>query len=170
MVYTKLIHLWLNGIQCAFFNSELTPWMDHMFNRFQQCLCSSQIGNACLDTCTTRISFSKSGTCLKLNKLTIAPRLCYQHLFKGLIAAGFTQCKEVACLLYKTNMIIVIYVDDLGFGAANKEDIDILVNDQEKQSFTLTREGSFSELLGIKFNKLDNGDIECTQKGLIRKF
>ena len=66
-------------------------------------------------------------------------------------------------------MIIVVYVDDLGVGAANKEDIDILVTDLEKQGFTLTREGSFSEFLGIKFNKLDNGDIECTQKGLIQK-
>ena len=116
---------------------------------------------------------AKPGTCLKLIKslygLTIAPRLWYQHLFKGLIAAGFTQCKEDSCLLYKTNMIIVVYVDDLGVGAANKEDIDILVKDLENQGFALTREGSFSEFLGIKFNKLDNGDIECTQKGLIQK-
>jgi hypothetical protein len=33
----------------------------------------------------------------------------------------------------------------------------------------LTREGSFSEFLGIKFAKLDTGSINVTQKGLINK-
>ena len=113
------------------------------------------------------------GMCLKLNKslygLTVAPRLWYQHLFRGLLKAGFTQSKHDPCLLYKTNLIIVVYVDDLGVAAPTSELIDELVNDLKSQGFALTREGSFSEFLGIKFNRLDNNDIECTQKGLIKK-
>ena len=113
------------------------------------------------------------GMCLKLNKslygLTVAPRLWYQHLFRGLLQAGFTQSKHDPCLLYKNNMLIVVYVDDLGVAAPTSELIDDLVEDLKSQGFSLTREGSFSEFLGIKFNRLDNGDIECTQKGLIKK-
>jgi hypothetical protein len=38
-----------------------------------------------------------------------------------------------------------------------------------KKGFDLTRKGSFSEFLGIKFDKLDDGSINMTQNGLINK-
>ena len=66
-------------------------------------------------------------------------------------------------------MLIVVYVDDLGVAAPTSEHIDELVEDLKNRGFSLTQEGNFSEFLGIKFNHLDNRDIECTQKGLIKK-
>jgi hypothetical protein len=45
-----------------------------------------------------------------------------------------------------------------------------LVKRLELQGFQLTREGSFSELLGIKFkNNPVDGSVNITQKGLIKK-
>ena len=35
--------------------------------------------------------------------------------------------------------------------------------------FELTQEGTFKEFLGIKFDYKNDGTIECTQKGLIKK-
>jgi hypothetical protein len=66
-------------------------------------------------------------------------------------------------------MMIVMYVDDCGIGAANPKDIDKLVEDLRALGFELTREGDFSEFLGIKMEKQKDGSIQLTQKGLIDK-
>jgi hypothetical protein len=58
----------------------------------------------------------------------------------------------------------------VGISAKHKEDLDEMVARLEKKGFVLTREGSFSAFLGIKFEKNpDDGSINMTQKGLIRK-
>jgi hypothetical protein len=62
------------------------------------------------------------------------------------------------------------YVDDIGISAKQQEDIDEMVARLQKKGFELTREGTFSEFLGIKLEKNpDNGSINMTQKGLISK-
>jgi hypothetical protein len=66
-------------------------------------------------------------------------------------------------------MMLVVYVDDAGIASPDPEAVNKLISNLEKCGFTLTREGSFSEFLGIKFNTLDNGHVECVQKGLIKK-
>ena len=65
--------------------------------------------------------------------------------------------------------MLVQYVDDCGISAPSQERIDKFVNDMRKLQFELTQEESFEEFLGIKFDKLQNGSIKCTQKGLIQK-
>ena len=63
-----------------------------------------------------------------------------------------------------------MYVDDVGILAKRKKDVDDLVEGLRKKGFELTREGTFAEFLGIKFEKnLDDGSINMTQKGLINK-
>jgi len=57
-------------------------------------------------------------------------------------------------------MMLVIYVDDCGIGSANPNDIDKLVEDLRTLGFELTREESFSEFLGIKMEKQQDGSIE----------
>jgi hypothetical protein len=94
-----------------------------------------------LDWCTCSIDFSsafvqavlkkevwlhiprgfKSGcqgkTILRLNKsiygLSVAPKLWYGHLFKALRAVGFVDSKLDPCLLFKKDMMLVVYVDDV---------------------------------------------------------
>ena len=94
-------------------------------------------------------------TCLCLKKslygLSVAPRLWSQHLLSGLKKEAFLASKYDSCLLIKPSMLIVLYVNDAGVCAKNEHDIDELIRRLTKHGFELTREGSFSEFLGIKF-------------------
>jgi hypothetical protein len=113
-------------------------------------------------------------TCLRLNKsiygLSVAPKLWYEHLFAALKKDGFVASKYDPCLLFKKEMMLVIYVDDVGISAMYMKDVDSLIQRLEDQGFKLTREGTFSEFLGIKFEKNDeDNSINMTQKGLIKK-
>jgi hypothetical protein len=116
----------------------------------------------------------KGKTILKLNKsiygLSVAPKLWYEHLFRALTEDGFVASKFDPCLLFKRDMMLVVYVDDVGISAKHKTDVDQMVGRLRKKGFELTREGTFSEFLGIKFEKnSDDGSINMTQKGLIAK-
>jgi hypothetical protein len=113
-------------------------------------------------------------TILKLNKsiygLSVAPKLWYEHLFKALLEDGFVASQFDPCLLFKKDMMLVVYVDDVGIAAKRQEDVDEMVARLRQKGFELTREGTFSEFLGIKFEKNpDDGSINMTQKGLISK-
>jgi hypothetical protein len=66
-------------------------------------------------------------------------------------------------------MMIVFYVDDAGIAAPKEADVDALVKRLRAKGFELTKEGTFSEFLGIKFDNRDDGSIEMTQRGLIKK-
>lgn len=113
-------------------------------------------------------------TCLRLKKslygLSVAPRLWHEHLLAALIAEGFVQSENDPCLFMKKDMLIVLFVDDAGIAVKNKDDIDVLIQNLTDRGFELTREGSFSEFLGIKFVRDDeNNTINATQPGLIQK-
>ena len=111
---------------------------------------------------------------MKLKKslygLAIAPRLWYQHSSAALIKEGFKQSQFDPCLWIKKDIMLVQYVDDLGIGAKNKALVDELEAKLKSAGFELTREGSFSEFLGIKVARDDKaGTITLTQQGLIQK-
>jgi hypothetical protein len=111
---------------------------------------------------------------LRLNKsiygLSVAPKLWHEHLFNALKKDGFIVSKYNPCLLFKKDMMLVVYVDDVGIVAKRAKDVDTLIKRLTMQGFQLTHEGSFSEFLGIKFetNPVD-GSVNMTQKGLIKK-
>ena len=59
---------------------------------------------------------------------------------------------------------------DIGIAALHADAIDSFVNELKSHGFGLTKEGSFSEYLRIKFDKnAEDGTITLTQKGLIKK-
>ena len=83
---------------------------------------------------------------------------------------GFTQSTHDPCLLYKKKFLVIVYVDDIGIAALQADMIDSFVDELKSCSFSLTKEGSFSKYLGIKFEKNNqDGTITLTQKGLIKK-
>jgi Reverse transcriptase (RNA-dependent DNA polymerase) len=115
-------------------------------------------------------------TCLRLKKslygLAIAPRLRYQHLFQALLLPhfGLTQSIFDPCLLVSPSLMVVAYCDDIGIAAPKEHLIDEFIHKLRQKGFSLDKEGSFEEFLGIKFerNRM-SGTIELTQKGLIAK-
>ena len=119
------------------------------------------------------VSSKGPGTCLRLRKslygLSIAPSLWAKTCIAGFKKCGFHQSEIDPCLLYKKGMIVVLYVDDAGIGAADPKDIDRLVTQLRDLGFELQKEGDFSEFLGIKFEHNKDGSIELTQRGLIDK-
>ena len=49
--------------------------------------------------------------------------------------------------------MIVLYVDDLGIAYSNKNDLDKLFQALTELCFGFTREGTFTDFLGVKFVK-----------------
>ena len=116
---------------------------------------------------------AKSNHCLRLIKNIYGacdgPKLWAELLFKSLRKLGFTQSKIDPCLWYKKDCFIICFVDDCGISVKHEKDADKLIEDLEKLGFSLTKESSFEEFLGIQYDTLPNGDVELTQKGLITK-
>ena len=113
-------------------------------------------------------------TVLKLKKslygLTFASRLWHEHLLKALHSLGFKASATDPCLLFRSDMMLIVYVDDVGVATPDKKAADKLVQDLLEQGFELTREGSFSEFLGIKLEcNTDSKALTLTQSGLIKR-
>jgi hypothetical protein len=121
--------------------------------------------------------FHSSGphkTCLHLKRslsgLSIAPKMWHQFILKAFLELGLTPSAHDKCLFYKENLLIVLYVDDAGIAAPETKYIDEFIEQLKQKGFSLMKEGSFSEFLGIKFEEnVDAGTITLTQKGLIKK-
>ena len=115
---------------------------------------------------------SQPGFCLKLIKNIYStcdgPKLWAELLFKSLRKLGFTQSAIDPCLWYKKDCFIISWVDDCGIACKYKEYADKLIKDLENLGFSLTKESSFEEFLGIQYKQLPNRDIELTQQGLIK--
>ena len=112
-------------------------------------------------------------TCLRLVKslygLAVAPILWFDHVSKAFKDLGFRQSAFDPCLLFTDKIMVVLYVDDSGIAAKDPKDIDALIQALEDKGFQLTREGSFAEFLGIKFEQADKNEYRLTQRGLIDK-
>ena len=119
-------------------------------------------------------SSNKGKTCLKLLKrlygLTTAPRLWHEHLLKALLAYAFVQSSLHPCLFLLPKMFLILYCDDLGIAAKDESDVDNLIQFLRAKGFELTKEGTFSDFLGIK-REIDSAAniITLTQHGLIKK-
>jgi hypothetical protein len=113
-------------------------------------------------------------TCLQLLKslygLSVAPRLWYQHLLEALREEGFKTCANDPCLFFKDTFMIVLYVDDLDIAYSNENNVKKLFSNLESKGLDFTREGTFTDFLGINFTKnSEKGTLTLTQKGLIQK-
>lgn len=112
--------------------------------------------------------------CLRLKRSLYgtrdAPRLFYECASAAFEELGFKKSEHDPCFFYKRDMMLVLYVDDVGVAAKDPKDIDRLVDALRSKGFELTREGSFSEFLGIKISPVDDGrNVHMTQRGLIDK-
>jgi hypothetical protein len=98
----------------------------------------------------------------------ISSLLWFKHCGKHFRKLGLIQSEYDPCLWYGRDIMLVQYVDDCGISAPTQADIDKFVLDLRNEGLLLTKEDSFSEFLGIKFEVKDGVHI-MTQKGLIQK-
>jgi hypothetical protein len=66
---------------------------------------------------------------------------------KALLDLGLKQCQHDQCLFYKTNLLIVLYVDDALIAAPEMKYIDEFITSLETKGFTLTKEGTSARSL-----------------------
>ena len=100
-----------------------------------------------------------------------APRLWFENLFTYLLSSelGFIQSNIDPCLLIRADMIIIVYVDDMGVAAEREELIDELISFLQSKGLELQREGKFQDYLGIIFSHSSDGSTHMIQSGLIKK-
>ena len=112
-------------------------------------------------------------TCLSLKRglygLSRSPRLFFDFSSGILIKIGFKQSATDPCLFFRTGLIIVTYVDDFGIAYKTKDLLEEFLKQLEENSLSYTREESFHEFLGIQIDRLEDGTLLLTQKGLIKK-
>eukprot|EP01083_Nonionella_stella_P274358 931200_1 len=112
-------------------------------------------------------------SCLKLNKsiygLSVAPRLWFQKILKTLLKLGLKQSKHDQCLLFRNDLFLVLFVDDIGLAYSSQEVLNTFIQRLKDEGFTLTMEESFNEYLGVKYEKHADGSVSMTQDGLIQK-
>ena len=66
--------------------------------------------------------------------------------------------------------MVVLYVNDVGIAYAHESDLKTLLTKLEERCLQFTREGTFTDFLGIKFVKDPiKNNIALTQRGLIQK-
>jgi hypothetical protein len=88
---------------------------------------------------------------------------------KALKDQGLKASSHDACLMFRKDLVVISFVDDLGIQAPSQHIIDEFINALESRGLELTREGSFSEYLGIQYEHQSDGSIVMNQTGLIDK-
>ena len=98
-----------------------------------------------------------------------APRNWYTHLRKALLQLGLKESPFDPCLLYRDNLIMVLYVDDAGIAAPTRAIIESFVQELKDLDFALDIEDDFNSYLGIGIEEFKDGSRHMTQQGLIKK-
>ena len=98
-----------------------------------------------------------------------APKLWADLLFTTLAELGFKQSRFKACMWYRKDILIILYVDDCGIVYQSQKALDEFIDALGAKKFKLTVEESFNKFLGIQYTPTPDGSVECTQEGLISK-
>jgi Reverse transcriptase (RNA-dependent DNA polymerase) len=102
--------------------------------------------------------------------LKLAGQAWSQLLQKWLIEHGYTQSTADSCIYYKRDgsneVVIGVYVDDLPI-AGNDVDYINSVKCEIAHDFNIKDLGELRHMLGITFERLDNGDCTMHQQSYI---
>jgi hypothetical protein len=113
------------------------------------------------------------GKILKVFKSLYGDRRCPRLFWKFLKAKlespslGFRQSDHDHCLFVKEGAIVVVYVDDAIVLSRDTGELDKFENGLKSEKMDYKREGSLTNYLGIKLQKLDDGSVAMLQRGLI---
>ena len=102
--------------------------------------------------------------------LSSALRAFHAQLCTALLAENFRQSPQDPCLFCKRSVILVVCIDDVGIGAKNDADVNVLIEQLCGHGFTLEREGSFTSHLGLQFvTDMTTHSVALMQPGLVQK-
>ena len=121
------------------------------------------------------VTSDNSDNVLRLKKSlygsTIAPRLWYEKLKKGLLVRRFAVSDVDPCMFIRNDCIVQAYVDDLVIYAPQQKTIDALLtsfhDDGDEYNWEMTVEGTIQEFLGINLTR-SGDEWHLTQEGLIQ--
>jgi len=82
---------------------------------------------------------------------------------------GFKQSEADPCLFISEKVICLVYVDDTLFFSPYVSDIDRILEKLKGLKIELNVEDDVAGFLGALIKKLDEGRIELTQTGLIKR-
>jgi hypothetical protein len=94
-----------------------------------------------------------------------APRHFFHYLVERLLKQGLQQSIHDPCLFMNTNMIVIVYVDDLLIFAKTDALIDSFISSMQREEICLRKEGTAEGYLGVDISTVD-GRIHLTQSGL----
>jgi hypothetical protein len=101
--------------------------------------------------------------------ISVAPKLWYEHLLRGLKELGFQHSSYDKCLLYRDGMLLVTFVDDCGLAIRSLDKVDWFVGELCKKGYKLHLKGDFTAFLGVDMGPQPDNTIHMHQSGLIKK-
>jgi histone deacetylase 1/2 len=111
--------------------------------------------------------------CLQLKKNLYgqkqAGRVWNKHLHKGLVKLGFKQSNVDECVYYRNSTILLCYVDDTILIDPDDTEINKVIQQLKDLQFNVTDEGQIEDYLGVRIQRLDNGQIQMSQPHLIQQ-
>jgi hypothetical protein len=117
------------------------------------------------------------GLVLKLKRsvygLRQAPRYFFKYLTDRMENIGLVQSKKDPCLFVGSNVIAVVYVDDILFFAKEQAVIDGVIDSLKKSGVAIRKEGTAEGFLGVDIsrstNKAGQPTITLLQTGLTKR-
>ena len=97
-----------------------------------------------------------------------AGRVWNEHLVGKLKSIGFVQSDIDECLFYKGTAVFVLYTDDSILAGPNEDELNQIVEEMSRSGLNLTIEGELSDFLGVKIERLSNGNFKMSQPHLIQ--
>jgi Reverse transcriptase (RNA-dependent DNA polymerase) len=97
-----------------------------------------------------------------------AGKLWHDYLIQRLTKElNFTQCIMDPCILWRGQVIVIIYTDGTIITGPNAKDIDIAIADISSK-FSTTSKDTVSDFLGVHIQRKVDGTIEMTQPTFIQ--
>ena len=105
----------------------------------------------------------------------------FEYLKAGLTERGFVQSEVDPCVFYRSDAILLVYVDDCIILSKESKVVDSIVqslatgqdpNDPMKKfskQYVLTNDGGIKNYLGVEVDSREDGKIELRQKRLIER-
>ena len=82
---------------------------------------------------------------------------------------SFVQSKVDECILYKGNVIYLLYTDDMILAGLDKSEIDEVIEQVRGAKLNITVEGDLQDFLGVHITCEADGSVHFAQPHLIDK-